>query len=318
MNGSKFLYLMMAAAIMISTGCSDETGDEPQPDPQPGENTDSSTYTQGTRVSVTVLDYSPAPGQFVNVIPEYETGDTPDDINLKATESLCNGDMITLGAWGGNVTLKLSRPIVNIEGENDFRVVGNAIYSAYSTSGILCGSAEPGIVLVMKDENGNGLPDDTWYELSGDQTANGISDYSVTYYRPQSDATDDQYVFWEALNGDSGYLNRVSSYHTQSFFPLWTEETETLTFTGRRLPDNGYFNSSTSQFELTCYTGYADSHPNNTDYSCLDIDNAIDPAGNPVKLSSIDFIKIYTGVLQTNGMLGECSTEVAAIEQLDY
>ncbi len=317
MNGSKFLYLMTASIITIASGCSNDSQDEPQPEPEPETQPETEDYAQGSRCTVTVLDYSPAPGQFVNVIPEYEEGDTWEEINLKAAESLCNGDMITLGAWGGNVTLKLSEPIDNVEG-NDFRVVGNAIYSAASTSGILCGSAEPGIVLVMKDENGNGLADDTWYELSGDQTANGIAGYSVTYYQPQADATDDQYIFWEASDGDCGYLNRVSSYHTQSFFPLWLGDVQTLTFEGRRLPDNGNYNTETSQFELTCYTGYADSHPNTTDYSCLDIDNAIDSDGNPVKLSSIDFIKIYTGVLQANGMLGECSTEVAAIERLDY
>jgi hypothetical protein len=91
-----------------------------------------------------------------------------------------------------------------------------------------------------------------------------------------------------------------------------------MTFSGSRLPDNGAFNSATGKFDLSCYDGYADSHPNNVVASCLDIDNAIDANGNNVKLASIDFIKIYTGVLQANGPLGECSIEVAAIEQIVY
>ena len=31
------------------------------------------------------------------------------------------------------------------------------------------GSSEPGIVLVSKDTNGNGLADDEWYELAGSE-----------------------------------------------------------------------------------------------------------------------------------------------------
>ena len=30
-----------------------------------------------------------------------------------------------------------------------------------------------------------------------------------------------------------------------------------------------------------------------------------------------DFIKIYTGILQANGPLGECSTEIAGVEKLN-
>ena len=68
------------------------------------------------------------------------------------------------------------------------------------------------------------------------------------------------------------------------------------------------------------YQNVARKYRNTYDYGDMhrDIDNAIDANGNNVKLASIDFIKIYTGVLQANGPLGECSTEVAAIEQIVY
>ena len=37
------------------------------------------------------------------------------------------------------------------------------------------------------DENGDGLPNDTWYELKGSETgkAETLQDYAVTYYRPR-------------------------------------------------------------------------------------------------------------------------------------
>ncbi len=302
-------YCALTASISFTTSCSgsdsNETENEPEIYP---------TYTSTELVNITVIDYSPAPGQFINQIPEYEGGDTPETMCQKATKLLNNGDMISLGAWGGNITLMLNNPIANINSAPDFRIVGNAVYANSSTEEIRYGSSEPGIVLVMQDANGNGLADDTWYELEGNQTDNGIVDYIVTYHQPTENATTENYIYWEASNGDCGYINN-SGHHEQSFFPMWLN-CQTMTFHGRRLPDNGHFNTSTQKYDLICYDGYADSHPNNTNSSCLDIDNAIDNNGNKVNLSHIDFIKVYTGVLQSNGPLGECSTEISKIERL--
>ena len=299
-----FISIIVA---MLVVACGDN---EPTPTPSQG-------GYESKRLMVEVVDYSPAPGQFVNEIPEYEVGDTRETMNQKATQSLCNGDLISLGAWGGSVTIKLPNPLPNVDGKADFRIVGNAVYSNDASNAIRIGSSEPGIVLVMHDENANGLPDDEWFELCGNQTFNGATDYQVTYSQPSPNASDAQYIAWKAKNGDNGYLNRTAD-HTQCYYPMWLNDTETLTFVGRRLPDNGVYNSVTNRFDLSCYNGYADAHPNNADASCLDIDNAIDCNGNKVSLESIDFIKVYTGVLQVNGPLGECSTEVAAIEQITY
>ena len=301
----KSVIMIASVAMLVACG-----GDNDAPPPTPPALT-------AVRQNITVLDYSPAPGQFVNVIPEYEEGDTRESMNAKATASLNNGDMISLGAWGGSVTIKLAQSLPNVDGKVDLRVVGNAVYSNDASNAIRIGSPEPGIVMVMRDENGNGEPDDTWYELCGNQTQNGIAHYRVTYQRPSASATDNEYIAWSAANGDNGFLNRTPE-HQQDYFPMWLSEEKSLTFEGRRLPDNGAFNPLTNKFDLTCYDGYADSHPNNVEASCLDLDKAIDAMGNSVTLQSIDFVKIYTGVLQANGPLGECSTEVAAIEQIIY
>lgn len=305
------LFASFIAVSLSFTSCGDDNSDEPV------QETPETPTPPADEPYITVLDYSPAPGQFVNVIPEYEAGDTRESVNEKATEMLNEGYMISLGAWGGSVTLKLSTPIRNIPGSNDFRVIGNAVYANASTEAVRYGSAEPGIIMVMQDSNGNGMADDEWYEITGDKTAEAVTGYTVTYYRPDENATDTEYIRWVASDGSTGYINRNSSYHTQDFFPMWLTETESLTFTGKRLPDNGYFNSETGNFDLMCYNGYADSHPNNADASQIDIDDAVDSNGNPANLSSIDFIRIYTAVLQANGPLGECSTEVAGIEPLN-
>ena len=48
----------------------------------------------------------------------------------------------------------------------------------------------------------------------------------------------------------------------------------------------------------------------------FDIGWAVDSKGQAVKLPGVDFIKIYTGVNQYCGWLGETSTEVGKIEDL--
>ena len=62
--------------------------------------------------------------------------------------------------------------------------------------------------------------------------------------------------------------------------------------------------------------GYADSAVNDTEGACIDIDWAVDAHGKAVHLPGVDFVKIYTGVHQVNGWLGECSTEVMGVEDL--
>lgn len=62
--------------------------------------------------------------------------------------------------------------------------------------------------------------------------------------------------------------------------------------------------------------GYADNETNTKDESAIDIDWAVNSKGQKVHLPGVDFVKIYTGVNQENGWLGECSTEITGIEDL--
>ena len=260
------------------------------------------------RVEVEVLDYSPAPGQFVNVIPEYTPGDTRDDMARKASASLNAGREITLGAWGGNVTLRLPVPLINTPGP-DLRVCGNAILSGINDAGIPYGSSEPGIVEVMQDSNGNGLPDDGWLELRGECYDDALSDYFVIY-TPDGEDGD---IAWIASDGSLGIIPHLDAFHAQPYYPQWVDK-ETLTFYGKHLPDNGFYNPATGKFDLYGYAGYADSFPDTDERSTLDLDNAVDASGNTAVPAQIDFIRITTGVLQVNGPLGECSTEISGIE----
>lgn len=299
--------------IVILSACG---SDEPNPGPGPGPEKEAVVST----AAVEVLGYDPAPGQFVNLLPEYTAGDTYESMVAKVQKSIDDGDCITLGAWGGSVTLRLKQPLARVEGKPSFRVLGNAFYSTEADGDELFGSSEPGIILVMTDTNGNGKPDDEWLEISGSEMTNALSPYTVTYTRPTSEPEDypaEGYIKWTDNNAQSGSLTKLE-YHTQPYYPQWVSS-NTISFSGRRLPDNGYYDEETGYHNLKCYTyGYADAHPNNADASLIYLDWAVKANGQPANVERIDFIKVYTGVLQENGWLGECSTEVAGIQRIDY
>ncbi|MCM1021857.1 MAG: cell surface protein [Muribaculum sp.] len=277
-----------------------------------------------------VLEYCPAPGQFINELPKYEAGDTYDDILQKVEESISgtNDVMISLGGYGGYVTFAFDHTVMNVSGQKDFQIWGNAFYEQLNP-GEKGGSAEPGIVMVSYDSNNNGLPDDQWYELAGSEYYKPATkhNYRITYHRPASDHTPQEdetgfltdviYIPWEDSEGQTGYIMR-NSFHPQEYFPLWVNES-TLSFTGSLLAPNGKDSSgSGSYFVLYSYDwGYVDNHPNEfEDLNSFDISWAVDSNGNPVELQGADFIRVYTGLNQYCGWLGETSTELSKARDL--
>jgi len=277
-----------------------------------------------------VYEYCPAPGQFINEMPRYEEGDTYADIITKVEESISgtNDVLISLGAYGGYVTFGFDHTVVNVEGAKDLRIWGNCFYE-HTDPSHPGGSAEPGIVMVSYDTNCNGLPDDTWYELAGSEyhstgTRHG---YTIRYHRPdpgneaEGDASgnlnDKHYIAWDDSDGGSGYIAR-NMFHQQDYYPKWVDAA-TLSFTGSRLASNGVdSNGNGSHYILYSYPwGYVDNHPNDyADLNSFDIGNAVDDNGNPVNLPGADFIRVYTGVNQSCGWLGETSTEISRAQDL--
>ena len=278
-----------------------------------------------------VFDYSPAPGQFVNELPEYEEGDDANMMRLKAEEAIANNNqqMITLGGWGGSVTFGFDHMVKNVPGEYDFIVQGNAFYSGGATEERPGGSCEPGIVMVSYDANGNGKPDDEWFELAGSEYHNPATKhgYSVTYFRPEPGhtptpsvlnpaLTDTTYIRWTDNLGGTGYMNELT-YHNQPYYPEWIAE-PSLTFTGSRLPDN-YEDTSGEGTYYVLYAypwGYADNQPNNNEKARLKIDWAVRADGSPANLPGIHFVKVYTAVHQQCGWIGETSTEILGATDL--
>lgn len=306
MTPSTYRTALSALAFVLLTGCADDYKGEPDP---PG-----SEYTPHN-VAVEVLDYSPMPGQFVNELPEIAPNADVVAVRRAVQQSLDRGSLICLGGFGGSVILRLKTPILHSpQAQGDFRVLGNAFYwgtSAYD--GMRVGSAEPGIVCVMEDVNRNGKPDDTWYYLRGARWEQARMT-TVTYTDNSAAGDNNAFVLWSADDGTSGALSRNAAYHNHAFFPTWGEKRSTMSVTAMRLPDNYFLVGET--YVGYCYTGYADSCPNDQNTSALSLANAVDANGNSADIRRVDFVKIYTGVLQCNGPLGEVSTEISGIQAL--
>ncbi len=284
---------------------------------------------------VTVLEYHPAPGQFINTIPEAYENSSQQELCRKCSESMNEGGLISLGTYGGYMTMKFDHPVKNLLG-SDFRILGNGFYSnddpEYGDATI-GGSFEPGIVYV-------GVGDDVatcqWYELAGSEYyTTEIHDFSITYYKPTAESgpheqfcsTYDDYIRWDASwtdkegeRRDSTGYHIKNSFHSQSYWPHF-EGKDQLTFSGGKLPNNGIDQSGEGTYwVLYRYSkdayGYVDASLNSDDFSTFDIDWAVDAEGRHVDLEEINFIKVVCGIFQYCGWLGETSTEVSGFVDL--
>lgn len=273
-----------------------------------------------------VFDYVPAPGQFIHLIPEVTDGMSREQVLEAAARQLVGDErpgMVSLGAFGGYIVFGFDHPIANVEGEYDFKIYGNAMKSLGSGADT---SAEPGIVMVSVDTNGNGIPDDEWFELRGSAHDNALANFTIRYSRPSQTETSEN-IAWTSNDPDSpSGIITLNDFHTQSYWPGWIEG-DVLEFSGTRLPGNARNDNGTwvlSPFDW----GYADNRPDfvnvngnmepNPEAPGFNIDNAVDADGNSVRLTAIDFVKVYTAVNQTCDFLGETSTEICGARDLHF
>ena len=313
---------MLVFCVAALTACSnDEDGGTPE--------------TKYSPYVTKVLDFRPAPGQFTNNIPVYKEGDTQESMNQKVLKAIGNGKkgMISLGGFGGYVIVGFDHTIENVAGSRDFRVLGNAFIAENnpnSEAPANGGSSEPGIVMVAYDKNQNGKPDDDeWYELAGSEysKATTTKQYEITYYRPDENKVavpgnahilDKQYIRWTDNKGNEGFVEKNVFNTGHSYYPQWISG-ESVTFKGTLLPPNGVNEGTAEQENWVLYSydwGYADNVPNDQEGATFDIAWAVDKNGNKVNLPGVDYIKIYTGINQACGWLGENSTEVCGVEDL--
>jgi hypothetical protein len=190
--------------------------------------------------------------------------------------------------------------------------------------------SEPGVVWVMKDENLNGLPDDTWYELAGSDYyfSSTRKNYQVSYVNPGDTVARE--VSWNDPFGESGVI-KINSVHTQSYYPLSDSfphiSPEQYTLTGTRISGAVDVDHPPVLVSDRRIFGYADnnlrgqpglnlpdnpytSHIEHAGGDSFDLDWAVDSSGSYVDLEKIHFVKVQNALQADGKWLGELSTEV--------
>lgn len=266
--------------------------------------------TSASRAEATrVYEFLPAPGQFVN---EYYTATTMEEACAYALEQLEQGYLLSLGGFGGRVVVGFDHSIA-ASGAYDLAIAGNSFAS----------SSEPGIVWVMQDENGDGLPNDTWYELRGSESgkASTWQDYAVTYYRPAAPRTA---VAWTDNRGASGEIDCMNFHLQDSYYPAWVEA-DSYTLRGTRLEAHNYQLENGDWMNPPYEWGYADNfspidrltEDDNTQAGAtanhFRIADAMRFDGEDAGLEYIDFVMVQTALNTKSGHVGENSTEVLGI-----
>ena len=252
-----------------------------------------------------IFEFTPAPGQYVN---EDYTANTPEEAIAYVNQRFSEVKYVSLGGFGGYIVAGFDHSVDNTGG-----------YEIGIISHLSEEYTEAGVVWVMQDENGDGLPNDTWYELKGSdsEAETTIHDYSVTYYRPSDVGMS---VQWTDNQGGSGKVNYMTAYHHQDwYYPLWITE-DRYTLRGTRLEAHNYDKSGKGTYWVNppYGWGYVDNFNEvdmlgSNDTNHFKISNAVRYDGSPANLEYIDFVKVQNALNASSGWLGEVSTEVCGI-----
>jgi hypothetical protein len=186
-----------------------------------------------------------------------------------------------------------------VEPQASYRIEGNPFGSWL----------EAGVVWMQEDHNGNGLPDEMWYELRGSEDDNLAQRdkitrrYAISYFKTDDHGSENEYgqiikeVHWADSRGRAGMI-------PGGFPNRWGVTGDQATYTCTLLRDTG--NIATGLYnEMTNLSGYVDA---------IGIDFPVNKAmyadGTPITLSAVKFIKVQTALFHYGGIFGDVSTEI--------
>jgi hypothetical protein len=289
---------------------------------------------KGSSFATRVIDFNPAPGQFVNV----EAFNDPDRA-LGAPIGGGTGDgndisVVSLGGFGGTLTLAFDHTVEDHPLSPmglDAIGFGNAFWVGGSEERHW---GECATIEISLDENENGLADDPWYLIPGSHIVDRDAQWSVQ--RWDDDVSDDTYPpalaswippgrrgVWDTV----GYRLPDDPFHGPVVRnPLegtgeegvfgYADYTPTLLL-GDLDADNVIDDPDITPEAF--YTRPDDPHrvgitPGAGGGDAFDIARAIDPqTGQPANLPGFTFIRITNGVHAVNGPFGEVSPEIDAV-----
>lgn len=303
-----------------------------------------------------VMEYRPAPGQFVNNPTFNNPAKALGAPVGGGTVAADNTKLVTLGGFGGSITLRFIPPVVD-DPRNplglDAIVFGNAVWVGGDPQSRF---GEAGVIEISCDDNGNGLADDAWFVIPGSHLPRAPGGSPSSVYRSQQ---------WDANAGTPTPPANVAWYPSQVAFPGWPSSYATAafelpsSFAASPLLNGGGTTESRwgyADFSPTLRLGDlsgASGGPGENSLSdpedrptidpgafyttpddlftvgvsrgsgggdAFDIAWAVDPAtGAPPHLDRFDFIRISTAVdavLGPGGSLGEISTEISGVARV--
>ncbi|GAG32932.1 unnamed protein product, partial [marine sediment metagenome] len=136
--------------------------------------------------ATTVIDYTPAPGQFINFSDFNDVSRALGPPSGGGIGSADNSSLVSLGGFGGSITLGFDHTVIN-DPRNpdglDFIVFGNAFFNGMDPQ---IRFAECGHVEISLDANANGQADDPWYLIPGSHITGAAQWETRTWQRTQS------------------------------------------------------------------------------------------------------------------------------------
>jgi hypothetical protein len=188
------------------------------------------------------------------------------------------GDLHGFGGFGGYAVFEFDHSVEKTGVNGEEILIGGNAFGDWN---------EPGAIWVSQDDNNNGEPDDTWYELKGSHTLapETLRRNAVTFIKEDP-------VIWVDNLGNTGICVSLQAWPIEA--PVGITE---FTLAGTCL--------SISATNDPNIAGYADV----VDNGRVSLSNAIQADGTPIDLSFIDFIKVVTAFNYADQILGERSTE---------
>lgn len=266
----------------------------------------SAAFAAPPRFATSVIEYRPAPGQFVND-PNYNNPIKA--LGVPVGGGTTNGDttkVVTLGGFGGTITLGFSGTVFDLPGNPmgmDAIVFGNAFWTGGNAK---MRFGEAAVIEICLDLNRNGVPDDGWYVIPGSH----ILDPRTQRQGGKFILPDDPFGFAPIINprtdglelfygyGDCTPVLLLGDMNADNVIDDWGIMAERFYTT----PDDPL------TVGITPGSGGGDA---------FDIGWAVHPeTGQQARLPGFDFIRITTGVDQSNGPLGEISAEIGGVSSV--
>jgi hypothetical protein len=224
------------------------------------------------RTAAYCFEFTPAPGDFVGSYPviDFSEYSTEESVRQRSQDKL-DGKPVEIGPyWSGWSLANIGGYMVTgFDHSVEKRPQGKELH-IFST---IFGS-EPGVVWVMQDSNGNGRPDDVWYELKGSRYDEplGQRPYAITFFKPR--VNDASRIPWKDNEGRSGLEGGKYPYSVKGASITFVLSHPSISY------GSGYVDTLTFDFNLA---------------------DAVQADGTPIDLAFIDFVKVQCAIHNGSG-----------------